>query len=153
MSGENSVKENRFSWIRWAAWGYIALPFLFISETLERDKYRYYGLLNNIRENQKWDDWIKFFLDSVTRQCKKYTYLINRINALYEDTINKASALIKTSNSKRIVEALFRNPISDSKIIQEDTDIPLATLNRNLKVLLDNGIIFYNDTNSLWKIF
>ena len=29
MSGENSVKENRFSWIRWAAWGYIALPFLF----------------------------------------------------------------------------------------------------------------------------
>ena len=30
----------------------IALPFLFISETLERDKYRYYGLLNNIRDNQ-----------------------------------------------------------------------------------------------------
>ena len=131
----------------------IALPFLFISETLERDKYRYYGLLNNIRDNQNWNDWIKFFLDSVTRQCKKYTDLINRINALYEDTLNKAGDLIKTYNSKKIVEALFRNPISDSKLIQEETNIPLATLNRNLKLLLESGIIFSDGKSRNRKFF
>ena len=131
----------------------IALPFLFISETLERDKYRYYGLLNNIRDNQNWNEWIKFFLDSVTRQCRKYTDLINRINALYDDTLNKAGDLLKNSNSKKIVEALFRNPISDSKIIQEETDIPLTTLNRYLKILLENGIIFSDGKSRNRKFF
>lgn len=122
----------------------ITLPFLFISETLERDKYKYYALLNNIREKQSWNEWIRFFLDSVTKQCKKYTVLINRINELYEKILNQVGDLLKFSNSKAIVDALFYNPISDSKIIQEETGIPLTTLNRYLKILLENGIIFSN---------
>ena len=126
---------------------------MFISETLERDKYRYYGLLNSIRDNQNWNDWVKFFLDSVTRQCRKYTDLISRINALYEDTLNKVGELVKSSNSKKIVETLFRYPISDSSILQDETKIPLATLNRNLKVLLENGIIFSDGKSRNRKFF
>lgn len=131
----------------------IPLPFLFISETLERDKYRYYSLLNNIRDNQNWNEWIKFFLDSVTRQCKKYTDLISRINALYENTLNKVGSLLKSSNSSKIIDALFRNPICDSKIIQEETDIPFTTLNRNLKILLENGIVFSDGKSRNRKFF
>ena len=130
-----------------------ALPFLFISETLERDKYRYYGLLNNIREKQNWNEWIKFFLDSVTRQCRQYTNLINKINALYEDTLHKTEALIKMSNSKKIVDVLFRHPISDSRIIQAETGFSLSTVNRHLKVLLENDIVFSDGKSRNRKIF
>ena len=49
----------------------IELPCFFISEALESDKLKYYTLLNNIRNKNDWDGWIKFFLVTVAGQCKK----------------------------------------------------------------------------------
>ena len=40
----------------------IDMPCFFVSEALERDKLRYYTLLNNIRSKNEWSEWIKFFL-------------------------------------------------------------------------------------------
>ena len=40
----------------------IDLPCFFISEALERDKLKYYNLLNNTRKENNWNAWIKFFL-------------------------------------------------------------------------------------------
>lgn len=131
----------------------IPLPFFFISEALERDQFKYYKLLNDIREKGNWNEWVKFFLETVTRQCRKYTDVINKINKLYDDTISQACELIKSSNSVKLIDALFRYPISDSKTIQAETEIPLATLNRYLKVLLEHGIIFSDNKSRNRKFF
>lgn len=49
----------------------ISLPCFFLSEALERDKFKYYDLLNNIRLKNDWNSWIKFFLETVKIQCTK----------------------------------------------------------------------------------
>ena len=131
----------------------IPLPFFFVSESLERDQFKYYKLLNDIREKGNWNEWIKFFLETVTRQCRKYTDVVNKINKLYDETISKTCDLIKSSNSVKLIDALFRYPISDSKTIQAETEIPLATLNRYLKVLLEQGIIFSDSKSRNRKFF
>ncbi|MDI3547450.1 MAG: hypothetical protein PWR10_1102 [Halanaerobiales bacterium] len=41
--------------------GILDSPNLFISEELERDKYKYYGLLNETRFKENWNEWIMFF--------------------------------------------------------------------------------------------
>ncbi|MFW6306175.1 MAG: Fic family protein, partial [Bacillota bacterium] len=46
-------------------------PNLFISEVLEKDKHKYYRLLNGTRKEDGWNDWIKFFLESVNKQVIK----------------------------------------------------------------------------------
>ena len=58
----------------------ISLPCFFISEALESDKFKYYRLLNATREKDQWEEWIKFFLETVAKQCEKYIYIIERIN-------------------------------------------------------------------------
>ncbi len=52
----------------------IDYPNLFISEVLEKDKHKYYRMLNGTRkEGNGWNEWIKFFLESVNKQVtKKY---------------------------------------------------------------------------------
>ena len=62
----------------------IDMPCFFVSEALERDKLKYYTLLNNIRNKNEWSEWIKFFLVTVKNQCDKYIRMISDINLLYE---------------------------------------------------------------------
>lgn len=119
------------------------LPYFFISEALEKDKHKYYKLLMDTRENGKWNEWIKFFLDTVVKQCRKYIRIISDINELYAKHLTKACDLIKSSSGiNKMIDLLFQYPIFDAKTMQQHTGIPLATVNRYLKLLVDNNIIY-----------
>lgn len=124
----------------------LTLPYFFISEALEKDKHKYYKFLMDTRETGKWNEWIKFFLETVAKQCRKYIKIISDINILYDMHLEKICNLIKSSSGiNKMVDVLFQYPIFDAKIMQKCTDIPLATVNRYLKMLVDNNIIYTDD--------
>lgn len=120
----------------------IDLPCFFISEALERDKLRYYTLLNNIRTQGDWSGWIKFFLATVAKQCEKYIGIITRINALHDKHMDIARNIARTSNMTDIVNALYRHPIVSTKQIAISTNIATTSVNRYLARLVDNKILF-----------
>ena len=120
----------------------IDLPCFFISEALERDKIKYYSLLNNIRFKGEWNEWIRFFLRTVAMQCEKYIQLISRINALYDEHMNKACSLAKSSGMVDVVNALYSTPITNAKAIAKITNAPMTSINRYLGMLVENGILF-----------
>ena len=119
----------------------IDLPCFFISESLERDKILYYNLLNDIRYKGNWNEWIKFFLVAVTRQCEKYIDIISRINALYEKDSAIARELVRSSNIVDLINTLFRYPIVTAKQVAEITNIPPTSVSRYLGILEDNKIL------------
>lgn len=120
----------------------IDLPCFFISEALERDKMRYYSLLNNIRTNGDWNTWIKFFLSVVKDQCEKYIRIISSINALYEKHLSIACEVMRTSNAVGIMSALFQYPITNAKQMAKTTGIPMTSINRYLGQLVESRILF-----------
>lgn len=121
----------------------LSLPYFFISEALEKDKMKYYKLLMDTRNNENWNEWIKFFLHTVDIQSRKYVNIISKINSLYDDLLKKMLSLFNSSGAiNKIVDALFSLPVFDAKAIQRITDIPLATLNRYFKIMLDNDIVY-----------
>ena len=120
----------------------IDLPCFFISEALERDKIKYYTLLNNSRYKSEWNEWIKFFLQTVATQCDKYIQLITKINALYNDHITKACALARSSGMVDVIDALYKNPITNAKQVAEVTKAPQTSVNRFLGLLVDNKILY-----------
>ena len=120
----------------------IDLPCFFISEALERDKIRYYTLLNNIRFRGEWNEWIKFFLQTVATQCDKYIQLITKINALYDDHMNKACALARSSGMVDVINALYTYPITNAKQIAAVTNAPQTSVNRFLNLLVENKILY-----------
>ena len=63
----------------------IELPCFFISEALERDKIRYYSLLNNIRVNEDWNQWIKFFLTIVAQTADDAVETIDKLTELHNN--------------------------------------------------------------------
>ena len=125
----------------------IDLPCFFISEALERDKIKYYNLLNDIRFHEDWNSWIKFFLATVTKQCEKYISIISDINTLYEKHLDIACGLVKSSNIVDIINVLFKYPVTTGKTIHEMTKIPMTSINRYLGMLTENNIL-YTDNKS-----
>lgn len=119
----------------------IDLPCFFISEALERDKFRYYRLLNDIRLEGKWNEWIKFFLSIVQKQCEKYIQAITYINELYERDLKKACSLVHSSKMVELINILFRYPVTTAATIQANSKLSLATINRYLAILVENGIL------------
>ena len=123
--------------------GEIEAPYFFISDALEKDKHKYYSYLMNIRKKGEWNEWICFFLQTVTKQCRKFIELIDKINRLYQQHMEEACKIIRSSSYVvNIIDVMFKYPVFNAAKMQQEVDIPLATLNRYLNLLVDNKILF-----------
>ena len=80
-----------------------------------------------------WNEWIKFFLATVTKQCEKYIQIIMDINELYSRHMSIACNMARSSNMVDIINALQ---------IANVTGIPMTSVNRYLGQLIDNKILF-----------
>lgn len=123
----------------------IDYPNIFISETLEKDKHRYYRYLNDVRFKNGWNQWITFFLQSVHTQAKMNIAFIENINTLYEKDLNHASQLISSNNVRKIVDIMFQHPVFTAKMMTEMTGISDTSCRRYLNILEEDGLIFSND--------
>lgn len=120
----------------------ISLPCFFISEALESDKFRYYRLLNATREKDQWEEWIKFFLETVSKQCEKYIFIIEKINQLYELHLKAAKEVIKNSSIVDLINVIYRNPILNKDIVERETNLTSSTINRYLNKLVELEILY-----------
>ncbi|MGG7056746.1 Fic family protein [Clostridium tertium] len=128
----------------------ISSPNFFISESLEKDKYKYYKLLNDTRiskekedvASQRWNDWIKFFINAVINQANKNIKLIDDIESLYNSTIGTSTKIISNNKIIDIVNVMFEKPIFTKKTILERVEIPSSTLGNYLNKLEEERVIF-----------
>ncbi|AWI03490.1 Fic family protein [Clostridium drakei] len=140
--------------------GVIDSPNFFISESLEKDKFKYYKLLNDIRievcneddkckmlASQRWNTWIKFFITAIINQANQNIKLIEKIDELYNITIDESRKIINSNKLIDIVNVMFKLPIFNKKRILEMVDIPSSTLGVYLNKLEEKQII-YSDGKS-----
>lgn len=126
-----------------------------VSEELNRNKFKYYSLLNNLRtEKPKWFEWLDFFLTSIEKQANKDIQQANRIMAL----MNRYMTQDKKFENK-IVRNIFYfilcKPIVTSKMIQENHGYSTATINKWLRYFVDLGLIYPDDKkrNTLYRCY
>lgn len=123
--------------------GIINKPTFFVSEELEKNKLKYYTLLNNLRtETPKWEDWISFFLQSVVNQANKNIDKLKRVETLYDEMKKFA----KENNVKtEFIDTIFKNPIFSIKQVSESMNISYSASKTNINKLLLSNKIFTDD--------
>ncbi len=120
-------------------------PYLFINEALFKDRYNYLRLLKKAHESEDWNEWVKYFLSIVARQCKKHVGLLTKLHSQFTQEVTKASKTIKSyDNAFRILMWSYCEPIFDAKLMCERSKLPMASLNRYLAALVDEGILCTN---------
>lgn len=121
----------------------ISKPTFFVSEELERNKFKYYTMLNNLRnEEPRWKEWIEFFLDAIIKQANKNIEKLRQIEKLF----NEMKEFANENNIKmEFIEAIFSTPIFTIKKIEKALNISYTASKNNILKLCKSGKVFSDD--------
>ena len=133
--------------------GIISNPSFFVSEELEKNKYKYYALLNGLRlEEPKWKEWIIFFLNSSIKQADRYIEKLVDIENLYNE-------VIKIARQNRIPEDavifIFSKPIFTVKKMETAIGVSYNTARKYVIKLAEAGKLYGDDKkrNTMYSFY
>jgi Fic family protein len=124
-------------------------PILYLSSYIIKNKNKYYKLLQQVRTENKWKNWIIFMLNA-TEETSLETYnMINTIINLLNNTLEKCkSELPKTTYSKELIELLFIQPYTKIDFLVQAGIGERRTASKYLKQLEEIGVV---RSFQLWK--
>lgn len=118
-------------------------PTLYLSDFFERNRANYYQNLTQVREKNDLSQWLIFFLQGVAETAQKSIETFQEIIKLRDDIeLNKLITLgRKQIDAKRLINALYRNPVMDGTQIAEMLQTHASTANRMINDFMALGIL------------
>lgn len=96
------------------SYGLVDFPVFLVSEELEKERARYYALLNGIRgDNPDWYLWIKFFLECCERMTSKLIEKMKNTEQLAKECLSKC----RLDTEKKYGCILFKKLIAKFQIL------------------------------------
>jgi Fic family protein len=122
--------------------GLLAKPVIYISYFLKKNQIEYYDRISEVRRSGNFEQWIRFFLEAVSKAASDSLEAIHQLSALHDTSIEK---LPKTTRSKDNLRAVFdyieQYPIIDIKRTAKELDISYNTAATAVKKLVELGIL------------
>lgn len=118
-------------------------PVLYISHYLKRHRDRYYHLLQSVRDEGAWEDWIKFFLTAITEVSQEATETARRIVDLRE---RHRAVIVKhfkraAANGLTVLESLYEGPYIGVNDIARRTEVSFTAANNLMSRFVKHGIL------------
>lgn len=103
-------------------------PVLYLSDYIEKHRNSYYNTLMNARNENKINDWIKFFLKEIIDTAENGVKTFEKILILQKETENKIQTLgIRSTNALKVINELYKRPITDAGSIAKAANISLVS--------------------------
>ena len=118
-------------------------PVLYLSHHLKQYRNQYYDLLQSIRDNGNWEDWIKFFLSAVAEVSQEATQTARRIVCLREEhrRIITENFGRTAANGLKVLERLFSHPIISVNVLAKQTNISFTAANQLMRRFIEHDIL------------
>ncbi|MBP3742636.1 MAG: Fic family protein [Treponema sp.] len=120
---------------------HLDVPILYLSSYIIRNKDEYYKLLQQVRTEENWEDWIIFILKGIEETARETIQKVKAIKKLLDSTIEKVKTLTPKIYSKELVETLFENPYCKIEFIVKLLGVERKAASRYLHQLEDIGIL------------
>ena len=123
--------------------GLVDKPIFLVSEELEKERARYYDLLNGVRgASPDWYSWLYFFVIASERMAKKLMKKLRKAEMLREAGEKKCLL----SSEKRVWLYSFKNPVFTTSQVANGASLSLGTARKCSNKLSEKGL-FYADEN------
>ena len=117
------------------------IPVLYLSRYIITHKSDYYRLLQEVRTQDKWEEWILYMLDAVEQTSLETIELVNNISNLMIQTQDKISQELPKVYSKDLVEILFMHPYTKIEFLVDKLRITRKTASKYLSELENINIL------------
>ncbi len=122
--------------------GLLAKPVIYISKKKKKNQIEYYDRISEVRRTGNFEQWIRFFLEAVSKAASDSLETIRQLSMLHDANIEK---LPKTTRSKDNLRAVFdyieQYPIIDIKRTAKDLAVSYNTVAAAVRKLVEFGIL------------
>lgn len=120
--------------------GLLDVPVLYLSSHIVRTKADYYRLLQTVREDDTWEDWVLYLLDAVEQTAGQTIATIHAIKTALFDYKHRIRAGFKFY-SQDLINNLFTHPYTKIEFVQRDLKVSRLTATKYIEALADGGFI------------
>lgn len=116
------------------------IPVLYLSRYIVRHKAEYYRLLQAVRDEEQWEDWVLFMLAAVEETARQTIGTIEAIKAALLDYKHRIRAQHRFY-SQDLINNLFTHPYTKIEFVMRDLGVSRLTATRYLQELADSGFL------------
>ena len=116
------------------------LPILYLSNYIIRHKADYYRLLQQLRDNEHWEEWLLFMITGIEKTSRETIDLINEIKKLMQEFKHKLRDNYKFY-SQDLLNNLFKHPYTKIEFVVNDLNVSRITAANYLNKLADDGLL------------
>lgn len=120
--------------------GLLDIPVLYLSRGIVRTKSDYFRLLQSTRDEDRWENWVKYMLEIVEATAEDSIRTITDIRNLMLDFKHRVRNEFKFY-SQDLINNLFRHPYTRIEFIQEDLSVSRVTAAKYLDELSTAGYL------------
>ena len=120
--------------------GLLDIPVLYLSRHIVRTKPDYYRLLQAVREQDAWEDWVLYMLDAVAGTAAETVATIQAIKALLQQTKQRIRTHYKFY-SQDLINNLFNHPHTRVEFAQRELGVSRLTATKYLDTLAADGVL------------
>lgn len=121
--------------------GLLDIPILYLSRHITRNKGDYYRLLQAVRDEGAWEEWVIFMLEGVAETAKTTLRLVSGIGELMQEAKHRMRDELPKLYSQELLNNLFRHPYTRIEYFQGDLKITRQTAARYLDSLAEHGFV------------
>ena len=126
--------------------GLLSAPLIYPSVYFERNRDRYYELLQDVRERGEWNLWIEFFVQGIKQQCLETITFTQHVLRLREELQQAIGDVRRRASLIAVLDAFFYDPTLSIQEIQNRANISSYHTVRNALEELENQGMVYEIT-------
>ncbi|MFM2005405.1 MAG: hypothetical protein RLZZ09_1060 [Pseudomonadota bacterium] len=117
------------------------IPILYLSRHITRTKADYYRLLQAVRTDGAWEDWILYMLNAVAETATTTLELLEGIRTQMASVKNRMRTELPHLYSQDLLNNLFRHPYTRIEFVINDIKVSRQTAAKYLDQLADAGFV------------
>lgn len=121
--------------------GLLDLPVLYLSRYVIKNKAMYYELLQKVRDENTWEEWIMFMLKGVEITAIETINLVEGVKKLMAEFKKEIRDNLSKIYSQDLLNNLFRHPYTRIEFVMKELSISRPTASSYLKQLEDRGLV------------
>ncbi len=117
------------------------LPILYLSRYINKYKSEYYRLLQDVRDNNNWEEWILFMLMAIRETSLSTIQLINAIKQLMMEEKHLIRTKLSKIYSQDLINNIFKHPYTKIEFLMADLKCERKAATRRLDALTEIGLL------------
>lgn len=120
--------------------GMLDIPVLYLSRHIVRTKPEYYRLLQSVRDNDSWEEWVLYMLQAVQVTATETLDTVQSIKTLLLETKQRIRDGYRFY-SQDLINNLFNHPYTRVDFLRRDLGVTRLTATRYLDALAADGVL------------